>query len=564
MSDPPESSESPPSELARSASDLNADAERRPTADGRLRQLLSAYRAVTEDLDLDQVLHRIVRAAVSLVDADYGALGVLGPDGRLERFVHAGMNASRVAAIGHLPEGHGILGAVIEEARTIRLPHLSEDPRSVGFPAHHPPMDPFLGVPVRTRDRGFGNLYLTRAAGPAFTAEDAELIESLAATAGIAIDNARLFDTALRHERLASALSRVSAALLAPAGEDPLAVVAAHVGAVVDADLVTVVVPDGQSGQMHVTAAHGAHAQRVHGMFFTAEGSLAARAMRTDRVIAEREERSNPLGERAPGPAAAAPLTATGQPLGALCVARDPGRPLFTQRELESVSEFAAQASIAITLAWARRDRQRLDVAEDRARIARDLHDHVIQRLFGAGLSLQSLAVADQAHGARLEDVVAELDAAITDIRTAIFTLRTRPDSKIVSARHRVLDVVTDLSTALPAPPRLTFRGPVDLAIQGDLVDDVVAVVRESLANVARHAGAASAAVFVTADDDVSVVVDDDGRGITAPTGHVGGTANLLDRAIRRRGTFTLTNRPDGGARVEWRVPLDPSPAVTS
>jgi len=559
MSDPSESSEYPHSEFAKSVSELIADAQRVLTAESRLRELLTAYRSVTEGLDLDQVLERIVRAAVTLVHADYGALGVLGPDGLLERFIHTGMDPAQVEAIGHLPEGHGILGAVIQDGHTIRLPHLSEDARSVGFPAHHPPMDAFLGVPVRTRDQVFGNLYLTNTSGTTFTQEDAQLIESLAATAGIAIDNARLFDTARRQQRLAAALSQVNAALLAPASEDALTIVAAHVGAVVDADLITIVVPDDHSGQMHVTAAHGYQAESVNGTFFEAEGSLSARAMGTSSVVADLQERAYLDGALLLGPTAAVPLSADGQPLGALCVARLPGRQAFRQIELEMVNEFAAQASIAITLAWARRDRQRLEVAEDRARIARDLHDHVIQRLFGAGLTLQALAATDPLRGARLEEQVAELDAAIADIRTAVFTLRTRPDTRPASARHRVLDVVTELTAALPAPPRLTFRGPVDLAIQGDLVDDVVAVVREALANVARHALASTTTVIVAVDDDsLSVTVDDDGQGMPAAIEHVGGTKNLRDRAQQRDGTFSVATEPGGGTRAHWKVPLAP------
>ncbi|KZE91492.1 sensor histidine kinase [Microbacterium sp. TNHR37B] len=539
-------------------SDLIVDAQHVLTAESRLRALLTAYRAVAEGLELDHVLERIVGAAVSLVHADYGALGVLGLDGRLERFVHTGMDASQVEAIGHLPEGRGVLSAVLQDGQTLRLPHLGDEPRSVGFPAHHPPMDAFLGVPVRTRDHVFGNLYLTNASGTPFTQEDAEMIESLAATAGIAIDNARLFDTARRQERLASALSQVNAALLAPADEDVLTIVAAHVGSVVDADLITIVVPDGDPGPMHVMAAHGYLAESVDGTFFDADGSLSAQAMRTNSVVAAPEERAYLSGALLLGPTAAVPLTAGGKPLGALCVARIPGREAFRQIDLDTVTEFAAHASIAITLAWARRDRQRLEVSEDRARIARDLHDHVIQRLFGAGLNLQALAAADPVHEARLEAQVAELDAAIGEIRTAIFTLRTRPEARTASARHRVLDVAAEMTTALTTAPRLTFRGPVDLAIQGDLVDDVVAVVREALANVARHAFARTSTVIIAAEEDsVSVTIEDDGRGMPVTVDHVGGTQNLRDRARQRHGSFSMATRPHGGTRAHWQVPLD-------
>ncbi len=548
-----------------SEGDLIAEAERGLTADSRLRELLSAYRAVTEGLDLDRVLRRIVEAAVALVHADYGALGVLGADGRLERFIHTGMDPVTAAAIGSLPEGHGLLGAVIEEAQTIRIPHVGRDPRASGFPAHHPPMDAFLGVPVRTRGQVFGNLYLTNPARGTFTAEDAELIESLAATAGVAIDNARLFETARRQERLASTSSRVNAALLAPAGEDVLNIVAEHVGAVVDADLITIVVPGDDDDSMRVAAAHGAEAERMRGISIAIQNTLSARAMRTGGIVADVTQRSYLGGELLLGPTAAVALTAAGQAIGALCVARNPVGEAFTPVELETVAEFAAQASIAITLAWARRDRQRLEVAEDRARIARDLHDHVIQRLFGAGLSLQAIAAADPSRGPQIEEQVAELDAAIAEIRTAIFTLRTRPHDRPGGVRHRVLDVVTELTAALAAPPRLTFKGPIDLAVHDDLADDVTAVVREALANVARHADAESTTVSITVDDhDVTVIVEDDGRGISALTAHEGGTANLRDRAGQRGGLFELARAGGRGTRLCWRAPLDPPAASSS
>lgn len=557
MSDEHDALESPRSRLEKTVGELIEDAQRVLSAESRLRELLSAYRAVTEGLDLDQVLHRIVDAAVSLAHADYGALGVIGTDGSLERFLHTGMSPEQVAAIGHLPSGRGLLGAVITEGRTIRLPHLSEDPRSVGFPEHHPPMHAFLGVPVRTRDQTFGNLYLARATDDEFSPEDADLIESLAATAGIAIDNARLFDTARRQERLATALSQISAAFLAPAGGDVLSIVAEHVGSVVDADLITVVVPDDGAQRMRVAAAFGAAADRLQGVTFAAHSSIAAEAMQSGRIVSTVDDRAFLDGRLTLGSAAAVPLSVNQRSVGALCVGRLPGRGAFTAVELETVNEFTAQASIAITLAWARRDRQRLDLAEDRARIARDLHDHVIQRLFGAGLSLQALAAADPAHQSELEAQVTELDAAITEIRTAIFMLRARPHSRAMSPRHLILDVASEAARSLPSAPRLAFKGPVDLAIDGDLVDDVLAVIRELLANVARHARADSSTVTVTATSSmISVAVEDDGVGIPADAHRAGGIANLAERAARRGGSFDVQRRAAGGTRAFWKAPI--------
>jgi GAF domain-containing protein len=212
----------PRSELEKSIGDLVEKAQDVLQTQGRLRNLLAATRAIAEDLELEDVLRRIAQAAVDLVGARYGALGVIGPDGRLEQFIHVGIDAGLAATIGHLPQGLGVLGALIDDPEPVRREHLAEDPRSVGFPAAHPPMDSFLGVPIRVRDEVYGNLYLTdRKDGP-FSAEDEELLMSLAAAAGVAIDNARLFGDAQRRQRWALAQAEVASALLDEDGADPL------------------------------------------------------------------------------------------------------------------------------------------------------------------------------------------------------------------------------------------------------------------------------------------------------------------------------------------------------
>ncbi|HAM25798.1 MAG TPA: hypothetical protein DCP11_03615, partial [Microbacteriaceae bacterium] len=190
----------PRAELDRALSELVARAQEVLTTQGRLRALLRANQAVVEQLDLPVVLRRIVESAVGLVGAQYGALGVIAPQGGLEQFINVGMTPDEVTAIGHLPEGHGLLGALIDNPRPIRLQHLSEDPRAAGFPAEHPAMDSFLGVPVRVRDEVYGNLYLTNQSSGGFSKEDEELVTALAATAGFAIDNARLFAETRRRQ----------------------------------------------------------------------------------------------------------------------------------------------------------------------------------------------------------------------------------------------------------------------------------------------------------------------------------------------------------------------------
>lgn len=523
--------------------------ERELTLEARLRRLVRANSLVTERLDLSEVLRRIVEAARELVDADFGALGVTSRDGHLEQFVHVGISSEDVTAIGHLPQGHGLLGAVIDSAENIRIPSISDDPRSSGFPAHHPQMGAFLGVPIRVRGDVFGNLYLTNPARGTFTPEDEEMVTALAATAGIAIANARLFDETRRRQRWTAALAEVTSTLLSGSA-DVLAVVAERVGLVVDADLVSVVVPAEEEGALLVRLARGERAAEIEGRVYPAAGTLAGRALTENVIVASEGEPTNSVEGPSPGPSIALPVTVAGESLGVLTLSRRPGAPRFTPADLDMAAHFAAQAGVAIELSRAREDRQRLELSGERGRIARDLHDHVIQRLFAAGLSLQALADQSPALAVAIGTQVDEIDAAIADIRTAVFALSR---ARATTTRHVLLDIATAAAATLGFTPRVVFSGPVDLLITGATADDVAAVVREGLANVARHAQATSATVDVRADDDtVRVIVEDDGVGMPADTARRSGTANLADRAARRGGDYTVLARPGGGTRTEW------------
>jgi signal transduction histidine kinase len=547
--------DAPRSELEHTIAELIERAQRVLATQGRLRSLVRANSLVVANLDLAQVLRRIAEAAVELVDAEYGALGVIAPDGRLEQFIHVGMPAGDAEAIGHLPEGHGLLGAVVDSGESIRIPQIAGDPRSAGFPAHHPEMGSFLGVPIRVRDSVFGNLYLTNGRRGPFSNEDEELVTALATTAGIAIEHARLFDESERRQRWTVALAEVTSALLSGSA-DVLAVIADKVGSVVDADLVCVIVPAQEAEMLLVRLARGADAESLEGRVFPAEGTLAGRALAEDSIVsAETETARTAEWQPILGPSIAFPLKAAGEPLGALTLSRRPGATRFTPGDLEMAADFAAQAGVAIELGRAREDRQRLEIVGERGRIARDLHDHVIQRLFAAGLSLQMLADSTPAQSAAIAAQVAAIDGAIADIRTAIFALSHEGGT---TARHQILDIATAAAPTLGFSPRVAFSGPVDLLVTGSLIDDVVAVVREGLANVARHAQADSAGVDVIADDTgVTVVVEDDGVGIPADVTRSSGTANLAERAVARRGSYASTARDGGGARVSWSAPWD-------
>lgn len=545
------------SELERTIGELVDRAHQVLGTQGRLRSLLRASRAVVEDLELEQVLRHIAEAALTLVDAQYAALGVIDRDGLLEQFIHVGMPDDVAARIGHLPEGHGILGAVIGSEHPIRLNTLGEDPRSVGFPANHPSMNTFLGVPIRVRGEIYGNLYLTNRAEGAFTDEDEELVLALASTAAIAIDNARRFEESLRLQRLSSALAEITAALLAPEAGDTFGVLAERVASLVEADLVYIVVPDPVTGRNRIDTARGVGAETFEGNELPEVDSAAARAMAGGGITTSDDD----VGPHSGAPdltttsTVAVPLMVAGVAAGALCVMRKTQSPRFSAEDLSTLAEFAAQAGLAIALAQARTDRQRLDLIEERARIARDLHDNVIQRLFGTGLGLQALAAKIPAHAAAIEAQVADIDAAIADFRTAIFTLQTTDPG---SVRHRLLDVVNEVAPLLDNSPRITFAGPVDLLVIGALADDVVAVVRESLSNVARHARATDAKVSVSVTaSHVTILVDDDGIGMPAQPYRSSGTANLVARARAHDGICSIEASSTGGTRVRWHVPLE-------
>ena len=549
--------DTPRSELERTIEELVASAQRVLATQSRLRNLLRANRAVVEDLELPEVLKRIAQAAVELVDARYGALGVIGADRRgLEQFIHVGLDDDTAERIGHLPEGHGLLGAVIDSGEAIRLEHLHDDPRSAGFPEHHPGMDAFLGVPIRVRDEVFGNLYLTNPISGAFTREDEELVSVLAASAGIAIENARLFDETRRRERWSAASARVTAEILRLDSE-ALLVVADEVAALVDAELVCVVVPADEPGSLRVAVARGERADQMRDRVFRAEGSIVGRSLESNEPMLLDTIEMDPAEWPEVGPTFVVPLAGGDRVIGALTVSRASGAPRFSEGDLELAGEFAAQASVAMEIARGRQDRNRLELSEDRSRIARDLHDHVIQRLFGAGLSLQSAAVRHPEVSEPILEQVDAIDTAIAEIRTVVFALSSPDRTRGQTLRHRLLDLVTELDSSLEASPRLSFLGPVDLLVRADLAEDAVAVIRESLTNVARHAHASWCEVEVAVEaDELRIRVDDDGVGF-APGGRASGTANLQARAAQRGGGYTIDARPDGGTRVVWTAPLE-------
>jgi GAF domain-containing protein len=523
------------------------------TAQQRLRRLLTANRSIVQELSLPAVLHRIVDTARDVANARYAALGVIGADGLLEQFLHVGLDEEAVQEIGELPKGRGVLGALIDDPKPIRLTRIADDPRSSGFPDGHPPMTTFLGVPIRSRDAVFGNLYLTdRVDGGPFTAEDVELVLALAATAGIAIENARLYEESRRRQEWLRASGEISRQLLDPEADhaDTLHRIATSVKRLASADVVTLVRPtDDDPSQLEVVVATGAAERELIGLRYPNVDSIAWQAMQQGhgiRIEAVDQQPGVYLHLRPYVPvsqAMALPLRVETGPRGAIVAGRIIPHAPFTEADLDMAETFAGQAAIALELSDARADQQRLGVLEDRDRIARDLHDRVIQRLFAAGLSLQSIASTanDEIVEQRLTRTVDELDETIRQIRTTIFALQ---EDSSQSLRGTALEVVDQLAPLLPVRPDLQLVGPLDTVVDDAIIGDGEAVLRESLANVAKHAQAA-------------LTVTDNGIGLGTSTRR-SGLANLHHRAERHGGEFDVSNAPEGGLRLRWSIPLRP------
>ncbi len=532
---------------------------------GRLRALLRAIELVNGELSLDAVLLHIAEAARILSGARYAALGVIAHDGGLQQFIHVGIDDELAHQIGHLPAGEGLLGALISDPEPIRWANLADDPRSAGFPAHHPPMTSFLGVPIRVRGEVFGNLYLTDSEHGQFSAEDEELVGSLALAAGSAVAKARLYDDSRRQQRWLTASAEISARMLAETGEDPLVTIARSARDIADADLVTValVTVDGQHVLVEVAVGEGSDA--LAGGRFPLAASLAGAALENGTPLLMRGAAD--VGDRASvldsvmevGPTMVIPLPGTSGVLGVLSIARRRGAMAFSSADLAMATGFAGHASVALEFANARADRQKMVLFEDRDRIARDLHDHVIQQLFAIGLSLEGLAaVIGPEHSAaeKLRDRVDDVDRTIRQIRTSIFELRGPLVGEGDGLRTEVLTVAADLTSALGFSPHIAFSGQVDTFVVGTLADDVIACVREALTNAAKHAGACRVDVDLRVGDGVvQLVVADDGRGIPAEVRR-SGLDNLRTRAEIRGGTFHIRSAPAGGSELLWKAPI--------
>ncbi|WP_282694970.1 GAF domain-containing protein [Streptomyces sp. CC208A] len=539
----------------------------------RVPQLLEAMRSVGSGLELHTTLDRICETAAELSGARYAAIGVVDEAGEgLSDFVTYGVGEDMARRIGHRPDGHaGLLGAIVREPRTIRLADLTTDPRSGGFPPGHPEMRTFLGVPIRVQGEIFGNLYLAeKRGGEEFDDHDEHMVRVLATEAGIAIGNARLYEAACRRERWIDGSVAVTTALLSGGdADDALTVVAEQARRLADADAGIVLLP-AEEGGLEIVAVSSARPTKALGVVLPPESPVVELLLDGEAVFSPDASADPRMISRLTsvyGPIMLLPLQSGGRVLGALAMPRARDARPFTEAERTLATQFASQAALALMMAEAQRDRERLAVFEDRDRIARDLHDLVIQRLFATGMMLESAqrkAVVPAVHEG-VGKAVDELDVTIQEIRTAIFALQQGPTEAPSGLRTRVLREINMAAVPLGFKPAHRFLGAIDTTV-GELTGkNLIAALREALSNAFRHAGAGRIEVVVDAtatlpdgSPGVRLTVADDGVGLPEG-GRRSGLRNLARRAESLGGASWCgpgIGEDGGGTAVVWEAPL--------
>jgi signal transduction histidine kinase len=537
----------------------------------RMRWLLEALVAIGSAQDLESTLRRVVETAVSLVDASYGALGVIGDGERLAEFIPVGLSQEQISRVDHWPEGRSLLGLLIDDPRPLRLADIAAHPASSGFPDGHPPMRGFLGVPVRGRDEVFGNLYLTGKHGGEFTEEDEAVLVALGAAAGVAVENARLYEAARRNQRWIQASTEVTTALLS--GTEPDEVLASVTRLALElstADIALLALPDEDGRRLTYAYAEGDRAEDYRGLVLLAGESLSGWVLAAGESVTSADfaadDRAAPALRAALahiGPVALFPL---GGGRGVLTLGRVHGARPFPAAETAVTAAFAAQAGVALELAATRAEAERLTVHQDRDRIARDLHDLVIQQLYATGMSLEgTMPLVNRPEVAdRISQAVDAMDETIKQIRGAIFALQAHDAATDPDLRSRVVGVVEEMTPLLGFGPSLRLGAGLRQMISAEAAAQALAALREALSNAARHAVASQVGVTVDVDESgtLSVLVIDNGTGIPANAGS-SGLRNLAARAEQLGGQMLLgpasADPAVQGTRLEWRVPATPA-----
>jgi signal transduction histidine kinase len=539
------------------------------TALERQSALLKAGLEISAALELPRVLQRIVDLAAQLTGARYAALGVVEPLGGITEFVTTGLSPKERDAIGHIPVGKGILGLLIKEPRLLRLKDLHQHPRSVGFPANHPPMISFLGAPVLARGTVFGNIYITEKKGGDFTADDEESLLVLATQAGVAIENSRLYEQARTQARRLTALREITEVILEGETEvEPLLqliastareLVGAHVAAIAT-------YAGGGEEELVIRVADGAYASNLVAMSVPLQDSLSGAVLKTGKSVIT-EDAGADRGAYRPmievghmGPAAFVPLVRSGAPFGTLTVARTPGATTFAAEQVELVETFAVQASLAMEYSRLQRELRRLAVLDERERIATELHDGVIQGLFGMGLNLQATAlmISDATIQGRIEDVITQLDGSIRDLRNYIFGLRPG-----VLADRQLQQTLKDMAREFEDAAQIRVDLAIDEAVAAELAgraSEVVQLVREAMSNVRRHSGASRAWLSLRRKGQAAVLqIRDNGGGFD--TGAAVGDSHHGLRNLRRRvstigGSLEMSSTVGKGTTVRAVIPI--------
>ena len=523
--------------------------------------LLGAVVSMTEDLSLEAVLDRLVQSACELVGARYGALGVIGDDQQLSHFITVGIDDEGARVIGDLPTGHGVLGELIREPKPLRLHDLGEHPIAVGFPPKHPPMGTFLGVPVRVRDEVFGNLYLTEKIGDQdFTGEDEDLAVALAAAAGVAIQNAKLFDDSKRRQRWLEAGMEVSDSLKdQPRSDTENLDMIAERALKASSSVLAMIASSGADGVIRCRTSVGA--QSVPRGEELPAAAILSEVLETGESMALGDPLQvfDPTSAEKLGPVLVAALgsNSDGHRESVLVLARASGGVRYTDVDIEQSTVFASRIGLTLDLLKANQLREEHALFIDRERIAADLHDLVIQRLFAAGLSIQGLRryTSDPAaHERRIAGITGELDDCIHQLRDTIYSLQARePDRELLSGR--VLRAVHEAANAAGFSPRIQLSGPVDDAVGDDVAEQLLRVLHESVSNAVRHSGSEDISVLLAAQEgEVVLTVRDHGRGFKDPE-RVSGLNNMKNRAAQVGGTCIIDSVPGKGTSVTWAAP---------